>query len=69
MPEFKISPVTRCKTKEKSSFLSWLFLLVLIPQMVAGDYWFFRINAEITELRKQIKLLQAKEECEVYNVR
>jgi hypothetical protein len=38
---------------------------------MAGGYWFFRINDEIAELRKQIKLLQAKEEregSEVYNV-
>ncbi|MDR3179408.1 MAG: hypothetical protein LBT70_00725 [Holosporaceae bacterium] len=61
MSEFKISPVTQCKTRPKSRFFSWLFLFVLVLQTIAGGYWFFRINAEIAKLRKQIELLQAKE--------
>jgi uncharacterized membrane protein YciS (DUF1049 family) len=61
MSEFKISPVTRCKTRRKSDFLLWLFAVIVIVETIASGYWFFRLNAQITRLKQQIELLQAKE--------
>jgi hypothetical protein len=64
MPEFRISPVTQYEARPKSRFLFWLFLSAVALQTMAGGYWFSRIDAEISELKKQIELLQAEEENE-----
>jgi Tfp pilus assembly protein PilN len=68
MSKFKISPVTQCKTREKPRFLSWLFLLVLVLQTIAGGYWFFRLNSQITQLKLQIETLQQRNNMEACDV-
>jgi uncharacterized membrane protein YciS (DUF1049 family) len=58
MSEFEISPVTRCKLRRKPDFLSWLFAVIVIVETIASGYWFFRLNAQITQLKQQIETLQ-----------
>jgi uncharacterized membrane protein YciS (DUF1049 family) len=60
MSEFKISPVTRCKTRRKPDFLSWLFAAIVIVETIAGGYWFFRLNVQIRKLKQQIDTLQQR---------
>jgi hypothetical protein len=68
MSEFKISPVTRCKIRRKPDFLSWFFAAIVIVETIAGGYWFFRLNAQITELKQQIDTLQQRNSMEASDV-
>jgi hypothetical protein len=70
MSNFKISPFTQGKpTVPKRQQRSRFLLLIMAIETMAFGYLIFRLNAEITELKKQIKLLQAKEKgSEVHDV-
>jgi hypothetical protein len=69
MTEFKISPVTQCKTRSNRSFLSWFLSLIMIIETISFGYWIFRLNAQIAELERRIEIIQANEKGESTNVR
>ena len=61
MSEFKITPVTQCKTRPKRHFLFWFLAVVMIIETIVGGCWIFRLNSQITELEQRIESIQATE--------
>jgi hypothetical protein len=68
MSSFKISPFIQGKpTISKRPWLRFLLLIVVLETTAFG-YWIFRLNTQITELKRQIETMRTIENKEQANV-
>jgi hypothetical protein len=61
MSEFKISPVTQCKTRPKPRFLFWLLLMTFAANIGVTGWMFFRLSDRITSLEQRLYDLKTKD--------
>jgi uncharacterized membrane protein YciS (DUF1049 family) len=54
--------------RRKPDLLSWFFAAIVIVETIASGYWFFRLNAQITQLKQQIEALREENSMENNNV-
>jgi hypothetical protein len=66
MSNFKISPLVQGKSHLKKRPWFRFLLLIIVLETMAFGYWIFQLNAQITELKRQINTMRAsgnEEEC------
>jgi hypothetical protein len=65
MSQFKISPLTQCKSQSKRSFLSRVLLTTFLIDIAVTGILFFRLSKRIDALERQANYATTKNEGEI----